>query len=456
MLHRYRIRPHVIYLALSLILSFWVFSCSNVKTSHYGSDDVGGGPDIGASVFPHSKSWGSFDSHGKFVIDNGVSACQNACHGDDLGGGSSRSCVSCHEAYPHEAPDVWQGLLGHGKYIRDKGDVKMCATNCHGADLRGGYDPNVVKSCIKCHTSYPHAEGWSVKGHGEYIQKAGTYDECSTMCHRSDVPAELKLKTCSDCHGGYPHAVKWKDGHGQWVLDHGGVAQAGCVQCHGDDLRGGTSGISCFSSGVCHDPKNIYPHAEGWAAPAKHGALPYRGVPAACDGCHKAPLAGAPSCTSAGCHPSYPHVAGWQDAHGKSVLTDQGVLNKTLFNNDCSKCHGAAEQITAEFPPISPKTATSVDKCYSCHWVYPHDVGYYYHKTAGANQGWYLYEWPKKGHYLYLIEYPNLSPSEKSQTFNSTLKGCIGSTGCHKGKLLGPAINWGGNSGGLCNLACHN
>ena len=28
--------------------------------------------------------------------------------------------------------------------------------------------------------------------------------------------------------------------------------EANCVQCHGDDLRGGTSGVSCFQ---CHGKK---------------------------------------------------------------------------------------------------------------------------------------------------------------------------------------------------------
>ena len=48
--------------------------------------------------------------------------------------------------------------------------------------------------------------------------------------------------------------------HGLFVLEGAGKAE-NCATCHGDDNRGGTSGVSCFGSG-CHA---VYPHPKGFA-----------------------------------------------------------------------------------------------------------------------------------------------------------------------------------------------
>lgn len=48
--------------------------------------------------------------------------------------------------------------------------------------------------------------------------------------------------------------------HGQFVLESPNASQS-CTTCHGNDYKGGSSGVSCQTSG-CHP---AYPHGEGFA-----------------------------------------------------------------------------------------------------------------------------------------------------------------------------------------------
>src|SRR5512138_2726492 len=66
-----------------------------------------------------------------------------------------------------------------------------------------------------------------------------------------------------------------------WVDAAGGLHPAAyiagpsaCFECHGKNLGGGISGVSCFSGSLngitCH-PDGPSGHPEGWSAPIKHG-----------------------------------------------------------------------------------------------------------------------------------------------------------------------------------------
>ncbi|NIR52737.1 MAG: hypothetical protein GWN61_14945 [candidate division Zixibacteria bacterium] len=50
------------------------------------------------------------------------------------------------------------------------------------------------------------------------------------------------------------------DFHGTAVLTES-FSEQGCMSCHGEDYQGGSSGVSCFSSG-CHA---VFPHPDGFA-----------------------------------------------------------------------------------------------------------------------------------------------------------------------------------------------
>ncbi len=77
-----------------------------------------------------------------------------------------------------------------------------------------------------------------------------------------------------------------------------------CYQCHGKNLNGGISGVSCFSSvrsGItCHPGGPLAGHPAGWAAPAAHGAsakalLAGQDGIAHCRQCHGSDLSGGSS-----------------------------------------------------------------------------------------------------------------------------------------------------------------
>ena len=77
---------------------------------------------------------------------------------------------------------------------------------------------------------------------------------------------------CGSSNSGAPafmagtHPTGWSAGisHGKASLDLAKREQ--CTECHGRDLRGGISKVSCYA---CH---GTYPHPAGWEDPAQHGA----------------------------------------------------------------------------------------------------------------------------------------------------------------------------------------
>jgi len=91
------------------------------------------------------------------------------------------------------------------------------------------------------------------------------------------------------------------------VLLNGGLNIESCQSCHGQDYQGGTSNVSCFSSG-CH---NLFPHPEGFANPG-----------------------------SGNFHDEFIAMLKWditacQSCHGNDYM-GEGVDNK-----DCTVCHNA-------------------------------------------------------------------------------------------------------------------
>jgi uncharacterized CHY-type Zn-finger protein len=141
-----------------------------------------------------------------------------------------------------------------------------------------------------------------------------------------------------------------------WAVDHGPSfvsAPAPCLPCHGTDLRGGTSKVSCFlGSGFgtyCHvngPPKP--PHAIPLASPALHG-LSAKDNLTFCQACHGIPgtisfdggssVVACDSChTAAKAHPT--------DWHGQGAYS-----HRTSGNRDtaCAICHNMTA--TAGFGP---------------------------------------------------------------------------------------------------------
>lgn len=200
-----------------------------------------------------------------------------------------------------------------------------------------------------------------------------------------------------DC---FPHVLEgenaWKnvEEHGVSVFNrfkNGEDATMGalCRECHGTDLTGGTSGVSCSSCHVFHF------NTENWKEATVHGVYAFTngrwkkdsdegGCKGACHGKDGEP-AGATqyegdynggfsekSCHE--CHQPFPHPVEWADEnetdsddfHGNYVLDNVSMklsdAEEIPENNRCrGACHG-----TDYDGGLSNKT------CYECHEAYPH------------------------------------------------------------------------------------
>jgi len=145
-----------------------------------------------------------------------------------------------------------------------------------------------------------------------------------------------------------------------WLTVHGSTAQTStgnCTECHGEDLAGGITEVSCAS---CHMDGPLHAHPADWTQPKalSHGydALVTNGKPCANAACHGANLLGGlsgPSCVK--CHiggTMAVHPPNWW--HGTYVTTTTDASCKNIY------CHGANLQ----------GVTNSGAACNYCH-VYP-------------------------------------------------------------------------------------
>jgi hypothetical protein len=218
-----------------------------------------------------------------------------------------------------------------------------------------------------------------VKGHpADFVTTHPTFamrdtNGC-TPCHGIDLKGGTSLVSCSSaswngiaCHGGGP-------GHGtqDWVDNvhflRAKASLASCQLCHGGDLQGGTSGLSCYAAsfdgfGACHTsgPDHLL-QAATWVVTSsavpnvvqghQTAALPDG---ASCRPCHAAnypadnTLSGGKSgvsCSSASrsgfsCHATGPgfHPTSWLDCTVRGTNSWHGTVAQ---NNpgSCTDCHG--------------------------------------------------------------------------------------------------------------------
>ncbi len=165
------------------------------------------------------------------------------------------------------------------------------------------------------------------------------------------------------------------DFHGNAILRES-FSLEGCQSCHGEDNRGGTSQVSCFSS-ACH---SIFPHPDGWAdslsanfhegfiaeelswqlsaCQACHG-LDYSGDGFAvknCRACHTQPE-GPEACNT--CHGSNVNPAPPVDLENNTETSAAGVgahqnhlvdsTWSTVYQaNTCENCHRLPDSYAAE------------------------------------------------------------------------------------------------------------
>jgi predicted CxxxxCH...CXXCH cytochrome family protein len=170
-----------------------------------------------------------------------------------------------------------------------------------------------------------------------------------------------------------------------------------CTQCHGSDLSGGISNVSCFGNpaGCHHGP------VAGWVAvpPAtqQHGVsakkAPGSSGFASCQICHGGNFSGGGSQVSclnnASCHDAgvlSPHPA--RPWHGPTYThTDTNTSNATV----CAQCHFPGSQNNPAGHPATPAPAGTSPGCFNstlCHGeaTVPHPVGSAWVTTSPAAQ----------------------------------------------------------------------
>ncbi|NTU50303.1 MAG: hypothetical protein HGA87_05390 [Desulfobulbaceae bacterium] len=278
------------------------------------------------------------------------------CHGQDLKGGSFRntstpSCYECHKTA------VWDWKKTHTLRLTgpdgsgyhnptDMHNPQVYCTSCHGQTLRGGtFNGSPTKSCYQCHKtavwdwrSSHTARLTGVDGSGYHQPGYNTPLTKCVSCHGSDLKGGASGRSCYQCH---KTAVwDWRSSHTVNISNHwhkpGFFDPAtNCTQCHGTDLKGGTSKISCYTSS-CHATAvwnwrsthtvNIggYGHQAGFFSPSTN-----------CVKCHGSDLRGGLSGRS--CYQCHTAVWDWRSTHTRSR---DGAMHMSGNNNTCTKCHG--------------------------------------------------------------------------------------------------------------------
>jgi len=239
-------------------------------------------------------------------------------------------------------------------------------------------------------TSNPHPKGY-VNTHGADAED--DLDSCK-LCHGSDFSGGSTVTSCLDCHTQGPpfviHPADWDD----IAVDHQAFYQtqswSTCAisACHGETLRGGLAGSSCFAS-QCHEDGPPASHSSPFTDAADHGPTA-RLRQIFCRNCHGLPpydfsggfvsdpaILNKPSgtCSAFDCHPAAKaHPTNWQGSNedkDPDYDSSHWPVPEETMNNSCALCHktdgpGSGPMTTA--PSCFSATFTNADgSATSCH-----------------------------------------------------------------------------------------
>ena len=269
----------------------------------------------------------------------------------------------------------------------------------------------------------------------------------------------VMMVVCSGCadkntksteHGSDPNwiANHWVTAKNVSPVGSAGIdwAKSPCTQCHGTDLLGGISKVSCFSPAngaqMCHAEGPSVGHDTGWKASNRHGSNGAMATPATsagfayCTKCHGSAFdnsVGISSCVN-NCHrkanntpAASPHPAApW---HGTTISGTNHVYTDPANAEQCAKCHAGGTN--SWLKPVSVAAAGTAPGCFNntlCH-------------SSGHVTGW-------------------LDPtSDKFHKF--TARASISCVNCHGADLNGGIAPGGisapscSNTNGTSGLKCH-
>lgn len=239
-----------------------------------------------------------------------------------------------------------------------------------------------------------------------------------------------------------------------------------CYECHGKDMNGGISKVSCFSasrSGITCHSNGPSGHPAGWAAPDLHGAAAkallagQNGLPH-CQVCHGADFSGGivkKSClNTAGCH-----GAGIMAAHSPKPWLSR-IGGRTHSSSDpsnaaaCAVCHtnGANSSRT----PSTAASAGTSPGCFNntlCHGVEGHtfaswtSAGFHGAAAKAAAGGITV-----NGKFSPVSSFSNCAQCHGAKYDGGTaLQTCLKTVGCHGANVAAPhpARPWFSRTGGV-------
>ena len=223
-----------------------------------------------------------------------------------------------------------------------------------------------------------HPDGW-LSAHRGYAQPDGSL---CMGCHGDDLAGGITSVSCSSdsyngqsCHAGGPafHPANWVSTHREFALPDGTL----CMECHGDDLLGGTSGVSCstdsFNGQSCHGSGPAFHPADwldssltgnAWHGDAYDNGFLVNGLD--CVDCHEPPDLDDP--VGGKCIICHFTLSGGRSPGGWAHAS---TLHSSFANSPeetvCVACHDVN---------ISFGNQTS---CHNCHDIPTHDVEYLDH-----------------------------------------------------------------------------
>jgi hypothetical protein len=148
-------------------------------------------------------------------------------------------------------PENYTGTDFHGYEVLNFASYNEPCKACHGFDLLGSGN---IPGCTDCHENIDggHLPGYADSAvHGPDALE--DFQICK-LCHGDDYLGGIAI-SCADCHTiPWPHPVDTAWLNRSNPQYHGNAANSAieredCKVCHGADLRGGSTGVSCF---VCH------------------------------------------------------------------------------------------------------------------------------------------------------------------------------------------------------------
>ena len=231
-----------------------------------------------------------------------------------------------------------------------------------------------------------HPDGW-VETHRQYAQPDGS--PCMD-CHGDDLAGGISGVSCStdsfggqSCHASGPafHPADWVSTHSEFARPDG----TPCFECHGVDLLGGISGVSCssdsFNGQSCHGNGPAFHPTDwldssltgnDWHGDAYDNFFQINGLE--CADCHDTATTWPGDGDCVVCHFSPTGArspGGWAHA-------DTGTAHAAFAGSPeqavCVVCH----DVNISFG--------NQESCHNCHGVAPHDVEYLDHDLDVPDQ----------------------------------------------------------------------